>query len=234
MVGNAAGYCILDDFRFFVRPPSSAFLTLSRPLNRKGFFIMDANVALSDYAQQAIRISAKELIGKCGITKSDLEDIQQDMLLDLIQRLPQHDDRQWSVKTFISHVVKNRARNILRARCAEKRFSKRNVGSLNDQNGNSHVTYDRLDEQTSSAAQGIAMRSSLEEVELRHDIRVVLDKLAPRLRRCCKGFMEGRSIASLAEQENVTRQTFYTSFLLPIRQAFENAGLDGYLDVRHE
>ena len=191
---------------------------------------MDASVALSDYAQQAIRISAKGLIGKCGINKTDIGDIQQDMLLDLIQRLPQHDDQQWSVKTFISHVVRNRANHILRERCAEKRLFKRHAGSLDDQN----TVCDLLDDQASRVAQGIIARSSREAIELQHDIRTVLDRLDPCLRRCCKALMEGQSIGSVAEQAGVTRPTFYKNFLLPIRQAFENAGLDDYFDIRRE
>ena len=49
---------------------------------------------LNEYARSVIRNKARQLIGKYGFTPDDYEDLEQEMILDLLVRLPKFDPEQ--------------------------------------------------------------------------------------------------------------------------------------------
>ena len=43
---------------------------------------------IDEYAVQIIKYKARQLVGRVGFTESDREDLEQEMLMGLLQRLP--------------------------------------------------------------------------------------------------------------------------------------------------
>jgi hypothetical protein len=67
-----------------------------------------------DFALDMVNIKAAELVGKAGFTADDLEDIRQDMLLDLIERLAKYDPSKSSFKLFVTYVIDRKGQNMIR------------------------------------------------------------------------------------------------------------------------
>ncbi len=55
---------------------------------------MDTNqkrCELTDYALELVHHKARQLVGKAGYTQDDVDDIKQDLIVDLLERLSQFD-----------------------------------------------------------------------------------------------------------------------------------------------
>ena len=46
---------------------------------------------IDPYAAGLIRFKARQLVGQAGFTASDRNDLEQDLILDLLRRLPKYD-----------------------------------------------------------------------------------------------------------------------------------------------
>ena len=63
---------------------------------------------IDPYAVQHIRFKARQLAGQAGFGAGERKDLEQELFLDLLQRLPQYDPERARRTTFISRVVANR------------------------------------------------------------------------------------------------------------------------------
>ena len=72
--------------------------------------------ATSAYARDLIRHKASKMIGKCGLTYDDCEDLEQELYLDLLLRLAKFDPDKASLNTFMARVVDHQVSKILRHR----------------------------------------------------------------------------------------------------------------------
>lgn len=73
------------------------------------------------FARRMINSISCRLIGRAAITIDDLEDLRQDMLCDLCERMSRYRPELGDIRTFITHVVQNKVATILKERRAEKR-----------------------------------------------------------------------------------------------------------------
>ena len=48
---------------------------------------------IDEYAVRIIKHKARQLVGRAGFTESDREDLEQEMMLDLLRRLPKFDPK---------------------------------------------------------------------------------------------------------------------------------------------
>lgn len=76
---------------------------------------------INEYAVRIISYRAKRLIGTAGYTPADVEDIEQDLMLDLIERLNKYDAAKAKLTTFIDRIVDHKIANLLAERRAAKR-----------------------------------------------------------------------------------------------------------------
>src|SRR5262249_1034887 len=76
---------------------------------------------IDTYACELIRRKARELVGRAGLTSQDREDLEQELLLRLLERLPAFDAERSAWTTFAALVIRRCAANLLRYRQAEKR-----------------------------------------------------------------------------------------------------------------
>ena len=89
---------------------------------------------LSAYARSHIRIKAKQICSKPGFSRSDEEDLMQDLTMHLLQKAGQYDpSRGASADTFANRVIESQAKMILRARRRLKRGGGLKVQSLNEE-----------------------------------------------------------------------------------------------------
>ena len=95
---------------------------------------MSQQVWLDRFEEWFIARKARQLAGKAGFTPSDVEDIEQDIRMDVLKRLPRFDPAKSNRHTFIALVVRRRVASILEARRAVKRNGDRRPQSLNAPN----------------------------------------------------------------------------------------------------
>ena len=189
---------------------------------------MNPNNEVVAYAKRTVEIAAKKLIGKCGIKKADLEDIESEMMLDVLQRLPRHNNRRWSFKTFIPHVVKNKSHHILRNRCCDKENNWRNAISMDATcqskcDCDQHTLHDIVPDKSTAGSDIYG------HANICHDLEIIVGKLSAIQQQCCRAIMNGQPISKIAKEHSIPRSTFYEQVLVPIRQAFSDAGLEEYL-----
>ncbi len=184
---------------------------------------------LTEDAVTCIEVTARRLVGRCGLTRADLDDLVSELTLDLLEHLPRHDAQRSAFGTFARIVVDGKSKRILRDLSRRKRTDQRETESLDgpagcDEDGREIPLSDTLDADEIDMALGRRRRSRHDEAVLRLDVTAVLSRLPRGLRDCCAGIMEGRSVSELARESGLSRATFRDRVVAPIRQAFRDAG----------
>lgn len=70
-------------------------------------------VNYENYARALVRSRVSKLTGQLHIQRCDLEDLEQEVLAFLYQRLPQFDSDRGSIEAFTNQVVTSKIRNII-------------------------------------------------------------------------------------------------------------------------
>jgi RNA polymerase sigma-70 factor, ECF subfamily len=186
---------------------------------------------IPEYAAWLIKHKAKQLIGKAGYTSSDQADLEQEMFLDLIGRLPKFDPSKATSKTFIARIVEHKISNLIRHRTSEMRDFRLEAGSLNhlveDGDGNSVEFGDLIAQEDVDVQLGRFTRDSMEEKDFLHDMETTLAGLPENLRRLCELLATG-TISDAARKAGIPRTTLHDQ-VKRLRAIFEDAGLQNYL-----
>lgn len=187
---------------------------------------MSQQVRLDRFEEWFIARKARQLAGKAGVTPSDVEDIEQDIRLDVLQRLPRFDPAKSNRHTFIAMVVRRCVASILEGRRAEKRNGGRRPQSLNapirDAEGREVELHQTLG--------GDARRPGRSEAalrDLRADVRAAVASLPEHLRPWCEVFTD-QGIREASRELHVPRCRLQR-IKAEIRNHFEAAGLADYL-----
>ena len=186
-----------------------------------------------DFALDMVNIKATQLIGKAGYTLDDIDDIKQEMILDLLERLAKYDPSKSNFKLFVTCVIDRKGRNLIRHRLTEMRDHRREACSLNDEitmgiNSEQVQRYSLMDQDDTDIRCGKYHRSAKERYQLCMDLAAVLDKLTPELRRAVE-LLQSMSITQAAREMGIPRRTFREKHLAMIREIFKAYGLDLYL-----
>ncbi len=174
-------------------------------------------VELDDYASTAIKKRARQLVGHAGLTYFDIDDISQELWLELIRIMPQHDPSRASAQTFIHRVIDSAAAKLIRHRRAACR----------DYN-KTHLT---MDEVTTDSSGRKVRRSSLltekgyrrafhreglslsEHAELSVDIADAVEQLPDDLRALCETLRRDAPLAA-ACAHGISRSTCHNRRVL--------------------
>jgi hypothetical protein len=179
--------------------------------------------ALHPYATKTIRIHARRLARATVIPGLSAADYEQQLALDLWQRLPAYNPERAGLATFVDRTVRNRVCGFLTAAEAVARSSERRAISLEgDEEGR------RLAARLSMADGPWEHADDLEhEVGLRHDLACFVASLPPALERCLAILASG-SIGVAVRKEQLHRSSYYEA-LDRLRRRARAAGLHDYL-----
>lgn len=108
---------------------------------------------LSAQTINLIKHKAWSLIGTVGFTWSDRDDLEQELVLDILRRLPRFDPERAQLMTFIVRVVDNKIASMIEARTCPTSDFRLHAYSLNEHVRDSDgFTVERGDEIVSSRA----------------------------------------------------------------------------------
>ena len=183
------------------------------------------------YTVKLIKFKARQLVGKEGFTASDRDDLEQELMLDLLLRLPKYDSRCAQRNTFIAQEVEHRIAALIEAQKAGIRDFRRCPCSLNDRledvDGRTVERMETLDQEDYLLRTGAQSRPSEELSALAIDVAAVLAGLPPELRELCWR-LRTETVTEISYATGVPRGTLYES-IKELREIFEDAGLRDYL-----
>ncbi|WFS60866.1 sigma-70 family RNA polymerase sigma factor [Pseudodesulfovibrio thermohalotolerans] len=186
---------------------------------------------IDDYAVQLIKYKARQLVGRVGFTESDREDLEQEMVLDLLRRLPKFDPKRAGRNTFIARIVEHKVATIIEAQKAGMRDYRLCSCSLNDrledEEGRSIERMETIDQEDYLRRTGKLSRPMSELRHLSIDLRSAVQTLPPELRELCKR-LQTESVTEISRDTGIPRGTIYES-IKKLRAIFEDAGLKDYL-----
>lgn len=177
-------------------------------------------------AQDIVRRKARSLLRRGGFSRSDLSDLEQDLTLHLLKRLPTFDPRKSDWDAFVTTVVTTWGANLLRVRYADKRDYRRVLplsaatGPAEEQD---NMASESLNEQAHAARLGQQRLSEFEQLELKLDVQEVLQRLPEDLRAIAER-LRHISIAELARELGMPRSTLCQQSER-IRRRFQRMGL---------
>ena len=186
---------------------------------------------LDDYSINLIRYKTRRLIGQAGYTRSDQEDIEQDLSIHLRQQLPKHDPRKGTLKTFVNTVLDNKIRTMVSARLTSQFDFRQHDCSLDDMieadTGDMVSRAEAIDAEEYLMATGRLNRRTLDIVELRIDVRCAVSMLPADLQDLCARLQE-RTIVDIAREDGVSRHKI-DELRRRIAFLFLEHGLDQYV-----
>jgi hypothetical protein len=178
-----------------------------------------------------IRFLASKLNRQNAIPGMDREDIEQDLVLDLLQRIGRHDPARASLETFAEHVLDNRVATLTRP-CARLRTERQmmSIGTPSPASDRD-AEWDQLPEDSLITGNCDADPASIEnELSLRLDMERFVGNLAPALRLCAE-IMANGNVAEGASNAGLHRSTIYER-LAHLRAEAAAIGLHEYLGPR--
>lgn len=189
------------------------------------------NETLTPYLKSLIECKARSLVGKAGYKPDDIKDIEQDLIQDLLERLPKFDPAKASINTFADRVVGRRICNLLRDRQAAVRDWRREAFSLDEEIETEEGSTTRLEFFSQDKVDLLTERCDRREVERAHlqlDLEAALAGLTPELRQIAEMLMT-QSVAEVARELGIPRGTFRDNHLVELRRVFAANRLDEYL-----
>ena len=179
------------------------------------------------YAAMLIRYKARQLVRRADFAEVDQEDLEQEMVMDLLHRLPQYDSTRAQRNTFMARIIEHKVASLLSFRRAAKRDSWREECSLNEdvpaEEGGTVERVQMLDQDEYLRRIGAAPRPAAERRDLRLAVEEALRRLPEDLQRLC-GLLSTHSVAGASRATGIPRATIYDA-LKKIRAEFERAGL---------
>lgn len=188
---------------------------------------------LDDYAVTLIRHKARQLVGHAGFVEADRPDLEQELVLDLLRRLPRFDPAKAARNTFIARVIRHRVATLVEAQKAGVRDYRRVAGSLDERRRSNAGPCDDVPpvlQQHEFCRTTVAAACHEEDGgDLRRDVSRVVANLPFELRDLCERLL-GATVTEVSRETGVPRSTLYGA-IGKLRQHFDAAGLAVYLDT---
>ena len=180
---------------------------------------------IEEYAVYLIKYKAKQLVGRAGFTKSDRHDLEQELMLDLLRRLPKFNPDRAKRNSFIAKVVEHKVATIIESQKAGIRDYRLCCCSLNDRFEDGEGGSIELEEYLHRT--GKLSSPENEPPSLTIDVQKAIKQLPPELRKLSKR-LETKSVSEISRDTGIPRGTIYDS-IKKMRTIFEAAGLKDYL-----
>lgn len=185
------------------------------------------DAVLTDYAHTLIPFKARQLSRRSGFTRSDEEDLEQDLWTALLSQAELFDPDRASIDTFIDRVVNSAVMMILRDRRRQKRANGFQAQSLSNPVYRCGPSTEPVDAEL-TAEDRCRYRGAfpVDESQLTADREAAqhaLSEMPSELRDVCRRVMGG-SISSAARELGRSRRQI-RNVLAEARAYFERAGL---------
>lgn len=179
------------------------------PLQQKG---TDSAPGIGKYAAWLIRRKAWQLIRSNGFRIDDLQDIQQELALHLLLRLPKFDPSKASLRTFQSRLVDHAAATIAAYRRAGCRDFRTRVWSLDESVGSDDewamARHEVVTDSFYRQHLGQPDPNDPDRLALKIDLDREVARLPGDLPTLC-GLLANYSVAEVARRQGVSRSTIY-------------------------
>ena len=152
--------------------------------------------------------AAARLRRRLGLRRADLDDLRQDLLLDLIQRLPAFDATRGSIGAFAGIVLRNQSCRIAARVIRERRGWNGGLLSLDVPGSDGETLAEQLGENDGLSAWHGQTASGEAAVERRIDLARALGALHPRDRSLCAAAAHS-TVRVLAERGLGSRAGLY-------------------------
>jgi RNA polymerase sigma factor (sigma-70 family) len=154
---------------------------------------------VDETAMRVVRCLVHIAIRKGRFQRNEFEDLVQDALVHLLQKVHCFDPAKGCWSTFCGLVVRN---YLSRTNRGDRHlFESMNAGNT--------VSANLIEEAHSLSKRFMRIRSETERIEIEEDIATAIGKLPDDLRQLCECFQEDTSVSYVAEQLGVSRGTVY-------------------------
>lgn len=178
-----------------------------------------------------VRRKARKLIKNKCFLSSDLEDLEQELMIDLLSKLIHYDSSKSSLQTFTQNIIENKASNMIRDISRKKRGSQMAICSLYEPIGigdNKDEAYLLIDTiSADSRFYEYSISDLTRQLEFEFDVRQVINKLPDNLGKLCK-LLQIMTVAEIAEETGTSRNTVYKALKM-LRTIFADSNLQDYL-----
>ena len=185
------------------------------------------NALLTAYAQSLIKFKARQLSRKPGFSRSDEEDVSQELTAHLLTQAGLYDPKRGSANTFADRVIKSAIAMLLRDRRRQKRAAGFTAQSLEQ-------TYVRQDQGIASLRDVLGLADLYRRTGAGDDderraetVAAVIEafqSLPPDLQDLCRRLIDGTA-ASAARELGISRRQFRNA-IERVRHHFEASGLE--------
>jgi DNA-directed RNA polymerase specialized sigma24 family protein len=188
------------------------------------------SIRIDDRLRNFVRKKARQIVCKIGRSAGDPEDLEQEIWVLLLPRLPRYDPAIGPPGAFIHTVVNRIAANLLRGRCAQKR-DRRSEQSLSvlvrTHDGSLAEWAQTISQDSQDRRLGKNTRSDEERCQLLLDLDEVLTRM-PSIGGELAGLLKHMSLSAAARKlgRSVNKTRISVSLIL---RRFEEAGLRDYL-----
>lgn len=193
---------------------------------------LDGRACIDECTERMIKIAARKLTHGSLFLPSEREDIEQELRLDCLKRLPRFVDSRGLRRAFVRRIIDNRISNLCENRSAARRDPRREAFSLDDcprADDSQGETYGEL---LGPAQCDLSVRESCaRNHELRVDIARLLCGLPPSMADLCRR-LAYQSVTEISRTTGIPRGTLY-EHIKRIRQVARASGLYAYLESRH-
>ena len=178
-----------------------------------------------------VRKKARKLIKHKCFLSSDLEDLEQELMIDLLSKLIHYDSSKSSLQTFTQNIIENKASNMIRDISRKKRGSQMAICSLYEPIGigdNKDEAYLLIDTiSADSRFYEYSISDLTRQLEFEFDVRQVINKLPDNLGKLCK-LLQIMTVAEIAEETRTSRNTVYKALKM-LRTIFADSNIQDYL-----
>ncbi len=185
--------------------------------------------ATDKFTKDLIQRKSRQLINKCGFTRSDRDDIQQELWLRVLKAERSFDPNHAHWNAFITAAIERHAANILRDKRSGKRDYRRAV-SLNvlvaGEDGQVELGK-TIGSREYDARRVSWPRERHDREQLKQDVNDFIPKLSPEDQTLC-GVLKEHSPSEAARRMDVPCSTFHRK-VQQLRQPFERAGFRDYI-----
>jgi len=188
---------------------------------------LHSSVLLHEYTQRLIRIKARQMTIRPGFSRSDYDDLEQELACFLLQRVGRFDPGRASLETFVSRVVDSAVATILRDRNRIKRGAGQAPASLDtpvtQADGAAASPRDLLTEADSRRRTGTSPDEPVTVRDRAEAVERAVRGLPRDLREICRRLTCGAP-ASVARDLDMSRRQVRKA-IEEIRRHFDDAGL---------